>query len=222
MSESLFRRLCEAHPASLQRLSYQYRMNGDVMALCNDLTYSGRLRCGNARVEDQRLVVPSLAALPPPQEPPSLPSKPGRGASQNDSAWQGRTPPSGPTRSLASAQGGTLKPWLAEVLDPGIRVVFLDTDAISPGKDEAGGSLSAWEGGVSRPFAGLEIRSAVPENGGAGALVNSVECDVVRLLAWGLDTTGFDLEGVGIISPYRSQVYIWEVHGLSGELRVML
>ncbi|CAN0577347.1 unnamed protein product, partial [Ectocarpus sp. 12 AP-2014] len=63
MSESLFRRLCEAHPASLQRLSFQYRMNSDVMALCNDLTYSGKLRCGNATVGAQRLVLPNPDAI---------------------------------------------------------------------------------------------------------------------------------------------------------------
>ncbi|CAN0551133.1 unnamed protein product, partial [Ectocarpus sp. 12 AP-2014] len=33
-------------------------------------------------------------------------------------------------------------------------------------------------------------------------------CDVVRLLAWGLDVAGFDLGGVGVISPYRSQVQL--------------
>ncbi|CAM9404524.1 unnamed protein product [Scytosiphon promiscuus] len=142
MSESLFRRLCEAHPSSLQRLSYQYRMNGDVMALCNDLTYCGRLRCGNAQVEDQRLLIPSpgLGAIPPPRPP---------------------------VATVSSPTG--LQPWLTEALDPGRRVAFLDTDAL--------------------PFSGLE-------------------CDVVRLLAWGLDAAGFDVGGVGVISPYRSQVQL--------------
>ena len=77
----------------------------------------------------------------------------------------------------------------------------------------AGGSASPWQGviaGASRPFVGLEVRSSPSEHGeqGGGTLVNAVECDLVRLLAWGLDVAGFDLGEVGVISPYRSQV--WE------------
>ncbi len=237
MSESLFRRLCEAHPASLQRLSYQYRMNGDVMALCNDLTYSGRLRCGNAQVEGQRLVLPNLGALPPPQPPPPPAEAAGRPAPEAGREWQGKTPPNGggPTPPPADK----LKPWLAEVLDPDRRVAFLDTDAISldgQGDGEAGiaGGGAGSGGGAAtgasrgRPFTGLEVRSAAvlqEEEGegqrGRGTLVNAVECDVVRLLAWGLDVAGFDLGAVGVISPYRSQVIVlceglslsWEYEG---------
>lgn len=241
MSESLFRRLCEAHPASLQRLSYQYRMNGDVMALCNDLTYSGRLRCGNARVGAQRLVLPTPDAIPPPRSPSSpalvasssaaaaaggasgsrrtagrAVSSPGAAAGVRRDhhpagrAWQGKTPPRPPGggRPRSSADAG-LTPWLSEVLHPDRRVAFLDTDAISPDDGEEAGRGAAG-GGVGRPpFAGLEVRSvaeAGEQRGGRGTLVNGVESDVVRLLAWGLDVAGFDLGGVGVISPYRSQV----------------
>ncbi|CBJ28362.1 conserved unknown protein [Ectocarpus siliculosus] len=274
MSESLFRRLCEAHPASLQRLSYQYRMNGDVMALCNDLTYSGRLRCGNATVGAQRLVLPSPAAIPPPRSPSSLPPQllapapvppstgavgggsgaaavgsggggsgggasggrtargavgsaadpPGGGGLRRNHhparrAWQGKTPPpgggGGGGHPRSSADAG-LTPWLSEVLHPDRRVAFLDTDAISPDDGEAveagrGAGGGGWGGGVGRPpFAGLEVRSVAEagEQRGRGTLVNAVECDVVRLLAWGLGVAGFDLGGVGVISPYRSQVQL--------------
>lgn len=71
-----------------------------------------------------------------------------------------------------------------------------------------GGVSSAREGSVARPFTGLEVRSAASRERGSGrgTLVNTVECSVVRLLAWGLDTAGFDLRKVGVISPYRSQV----------------
>lgn len=189
MSESLFRRLCEAHPASLQRLSYQYRMNADVMALCNDMTYSGRLRCGNARVEHQRLMIPNLAAVPTPQSP---------------LASCGRTPPCNVSRQGQLVERSRMRPWLTEVLDPARRVIFLDTDAIALDMTEG---VPAGGGGImARSFAGLEARSAVPENGSVGALVNAVECDVVCLLVWGLEIAGFDVGGVGTISPYRSQV----------------
>lgn len=223
MSESLFRRLCESHPASLQRLSYQYRMNGDVMGLCNDLTYSGRLRCGNAQVEGQRLVLPNLGAIPQPQM--TLVGRTGR-ARHDGPAWQGRTPPGSDT--LAPTAAAKLTPWLTEVLNPDRRVAFLDTDALSsdaqggmgtePGTGAGsvdgsggGGAVVAGAGTTRILFSGLEVRSAAlaeDEGGqrGRGTLVNAVECDIVRLLAWGLDTAGFDLGAVGIISPYRSQV----------------
>ncbi|CAN0403677.1 unnamed protein product, partial [Ectocarpus sp. 8 AP-2014] len=269
MSESLFRRLCEAHPASLQRLSYQYRMNGDVMALCNDLTYSGRLRCGNATVGAQRLVLPNPAAIPPPRSPASPPQRllapapvppstgavgavggggggggggsggrtaggavgsaadptGGGGLRRNHHparrAWQGKTPPpaggggGGGGHPRSSADAG-LTPWLSEVLHPDRRVAFLDTDAISPDDGEAveagGGAGGGGRGGGAGrpPFAGLEVRSVAEagEQRGRGTLVNAVECDVVRLLAWGLDAAGFDLGGAGVISPYRSQVRV--------------
>jgi len=47
---SLFRTLSEAHPAAVTDLSYQYRMNEDIMALSNQLIYEGRLKCGSEAV----------------------------------------------------------------------------------------------------------------------------------------------------------------------------
>ena len=64
MTESVFRRLCEAHPVALQRLSYQYRMNRDVCDTVNAVIYGGLLRCGNAAVASRKLVFPSNAVLP--------------------------------------------------------------------------------------------------------------------------------------------------------------
>lgn len=216
MSECLFRRLCEAHPQSLQMLSYQYRMNGDVMALCNDLTYSGHLRCGNAKIEDQRLHLPNPTAIPPPS-PSAVPlgrqQAANTTAARSSAAWQGRTPPH---NFLYGSEKKNLTPWLSDVLAPDKRVIFLDTDAISPGDEgttESEGRWGATRGEVwGRPFEGLEFKAAegeVERDGGRkGSLVNRVECDVVRLLAWGLDLAGFDLEEAGIVSPYRSQVRV--------------
>jgi len=38
MEESLFKRLCEAHPAAVASLTVQYRMNSDIMQLANKVT----------------------------------------------------------------------------------------------------------------------------------------------------------------------------------------
>jgi DNA replication ATP-dependent helicase Dna2 len=53
--ESLFRRLCEAHPASVVSLVKQYRMASDIMHLSNVLVYSGNLVCGTQKVSSQML-----------------------------------------------------------------------------------------------------------------------------------------------------------------------
>lgn len=47
---SLFRLLSEAHPAAVTDLSFQYRMNEDIMLLSNHLIYEGRLKCGSDQV----------------------------------------------------------------------------------------------------------------------------------------------------------------------------
>ncbi|TYZ67803.1 hypothetical protein PybrP1_001791 [[Pythium] brassicae (nom. inval.)] len=50
MDVSLFRRLSEAHPSAVQQLSFQYRMNADIMRVANRLVYGGKLKCGLSRV----------------------------------------------------------------------------------------------------------------------------------------------------------------------------
>lgn len=57
-NDSLFRRLCEAHPGAAVSLTKQYRMAADIMSLSNDLVYSGSLSCGSADVARQRLDLP--------------------------------------------------------------------------------------------------------------------------------------------------------------------
>ncbi|KAH0787602.1 DNA replication ATP-dependent helicase/nuclease DNA2 isoform X1 [Histomonas meleagridis] len=43
---SLFRILCEAHPHAVVTLRTQYRMNDDILKLCNTLIYNQRMRTG--------------------------------------------------------------------------------------------------------------------------------------------------------------------------------
>lgn len=54
---SLFKRLSEAHPDAVVNLTHQYRMNGDIMSLSNELVYSGRLKVGDERVGGRKLEV---------------------------------------------------------------------------------------------------------------------------------------------------------------------
>ncbi|CAH0481972.1 unnamed protein product [Peronospora belbahrii] len=55
MDVSLFRRLAEAHPQATQQLSYQYRMNKDIMLLANRLVYDNKLKCGSFEVASNHL-----------------------------------------------------------------------------------------------------------------------------------------------------------------------
>ena len=55
---SLFRRLSDAHPEAVVDLTYQYRMNSDIMLLSNKLIYSNRLRCGLDTIASQTLHLP--------------------------------------------------------------------------------------------------------------------------------------------------------------------
>ncbi|CAI5747058.1 unnamed protein product [Peronospora destructor] len=55
MDVSLFRRLAKAHPEATQQLSYQYRMNKDIMLLANRLVYDNKLKCGSFQVASNHL-----------------------------------------------------------------------------------------------------------------------------------------------------------------------
>ena len=55
--ESLFRRLCEAHPQAVIPLRRQYRMSRDIQRVANELVYCGQLRAGSKEVARRRLEV---------------------------------------------------------------------------------------------------------------------------------------------------------------------
>lgn len=63
MDVSLFRRLSEAHPVAVQQLSFQYRMNADIMCVANRLVYGGKLKCGSCRVASNHLCLRGVDAL---------------------------------------------------------------------------------------------------------------------------------------------------------------
>ncbi|KAJ2001041.1 DNA replication endonuclease-helicase Dna2, partial [Coemansia thaxteri] len=106
LGNSLFKRLCEAHPMAVVRLEFQYRMNSDIQRLANTLIYDGHLRCGSLKVANQRIryaVEPAVAV----QGLPFL--------SDQASA-------SGPAVDMT---------WAIAALDPGSGAVFVDTDKLS-------------------------------------------------------------------------------------------
>lgn len=59
LSQSLFKILGDKFPQLVAQLTYQYRMCEEIMQISNILTYDGRLKCGNQKVAEQSLYVPS-------------------------------------------------------------------------------------------------------------------------------------------------------------------
>ena len=57
---SLFKALSESHPESIVTLRTQYRMNNDILKLCNSLVYSEKMRQGNSFAANSFLKFPDL------------------------------------------------------------------------------------------------------------------------------------------------------------------
>lgn len=50
-------RLADAHPKSVAKLTLQYRMNGDISDICNEVMYKGALKCASTSIESSRLAL---------------------------------------------------------------------------------------------------------------------------------------------------------------------
>ncbi|KAG1146031.1 hypothetical protein G6F37_003597 [Rhizopus arrhizus] len=60
LDKSLFAILAEAHPESVSRLEYQYRMNKEIMQVANTVVYDGKLKCGSHLIATRSLSLPRL------------------------------------------------------------------------------------------------------------------------------------------------------------------
>lgn len=155
---SLFKLLSDVHPSSVVNLEHQYRMCADVMALSNNLIYSGRLKCGNEHVARRSITIPNMDAL-----------------SQHHFL----------SDTLSRSQK-TICPspilgrcWLRDLVDPGTKVRFINTDPLSP--------LSHEESKGNR-------------------IVNHIEARIVTQLVESLLTVGIPANSIGVMTHYRSQL----------------
>ena len=55
MEETLLDSLEKSDPPSCVELTYQYRMNEEIMRLSNKLIYSNKLRCGNNQIQSNTI-----------------------------------------------------------------------------------------------------------------------------------------------------------------------
>ena len=191
MDVSLFKRLGEAHPQAVTTLDTQYRMNAQIMEVCNVLVYEHRLRCGSAQVAASRLCLPSLASLPDPRAQPH--NTPSKQAPFSPSAAAGAT----------WAIPSTAQPrqdWLWRALHPDTCVLFLNTDLLF--LDDSNHTIPQQPNGdtdhaEARPGPGNEQHESAE---------NPLEAEVVALLIWGLRQAGAQMDSIGVVATYRRQV----------------
>ena len=155
---SLFKHLSDNHPNSVVYLEHQYRMCEDVMALSNNLIYSGRLKCGSQAVAQSSINIPDIAALSHHHFTPSTLTK------------------SQKSICLEAVRG---RCWLRDMVDPGTKVSFLNTDPLLPlSREEAKGNR----------------------------IVNPTEAIICTQLVEALLTVGIKAEDIGVMTHYRSQL----------------
>lgn len=172
MDVSLFRRLCEAHPQAVTRLTAQYRMSAEVMALANVLIYERRLSCGTADVARNRLALPGHKDLWEQLRGGDIGDVGGGGGGGgNNPSSPGADATHAANPGANVACGAPL--WLHAAIDPGQPVVFLDTDRVPAHEERRRGSLR-----------------------------NETEAKLVVLLARALVHCGVRQDGVGVMSPY--------------------
>ena len=218
MDVSLLKRLIEAHPEAATCLTAQYRMNEQIMTLCNTLIYENRMTCATSSVASARLI---LNSFPPsrcgsdggrvPKDYKSMTRS--EIAHINDSNDSSCVMSSNIWGSATTTQQclGSDDSWLLHCLNPEHSVVFLNTDSMHTHQ------LSAPEGGAvsilrEGPFSSGPLSD--PNNSGfrpdlKGTNVHVAEVTVVCRIVQGLERCGFNVRkggGLGVISPFRSQV----------------
>ena len=117
MDVSLFNRLSQAHPESVELLTEQYRMNDTIMSLCNRLIYEDRMKCAK-EVAKARLYLPLQVAVTP---------------------YEGR-------RKRRVKEPQDTDQWLALALAADPAVVFLDVDAVKPLRQPCNQELAEGDG----------------------------------------------------------------------------
>jgi DNA replication ATP-dependent helicase Dna2 len=156
---SLFKLLSDAHPGAVASLTHQYRMAEDIMELSSRLIYHGELKCGTDAVRYRALIVPNMPAL--------------RRHHPHDAASLARL-----ASPRAACVGNPGACWLAHLLHPQQRAVFVNTDRVPGACEEAKGNR----------------------------IVNQAEARVVAQLVEALLTVGVAPEDVGVMTHYRSQL----------------
>ena len=155
---SLFKLLSDAHPSSVVNLEHQYRMCADIMSLSNNLIYNGRLKCGTSDVANRSITIPNMEALSAHHHTPA-------------------TLPASQRTFCPSHVSGNC--WIRNLIDPAIKVVFVNTDPLGPASRE-----------IAR----------------GSRITNPCEVALTTQLVSALMTVGVVPTDIGVITLYRSQL----------------
>jgi superfamily I DNA and/or RNA helicase len=208
MDVSLLKRLIEAHPESATCLTAQYRMNEQIMSLCNTLIYEGRMTCATSSVAAARLTLRNFS----PTRDDST-----HGVLLDDytaNVTGGRIPydmirVNRRGKEVSKQRLDSEDSWLLHCLNPEHSVVFLNTDSIYTNQLSAprSGAINLLRGGPSS--VPVDPNSHGSRSDFKGTNVHLAEVTVVCRIVQGLERCGFNVRkggGLGIISPFRAQV----------------
>lgn len=214
-------------------------MNKEIMMLSNKLVYKDLMVCGSPSVADGTLSVPLLhefdTIIPRALEsasPSALTSAPASTASSATSASASLMSLSAIFSSPTSASVTLATDWLKQILDPAVKVVFLNTQWMPAAEDERGTSYRGrsrrsttgkkngkdgegrrdserkTEGGPGR----TNTRDGHSSGDGGGTVVksksscNHVEAALSTMVADAMVRLGVESKQIGIISPYHAQL----------------
>jgi AAA domain len=208
MDVSLLKRLLEAHPEAATCLTAQYRMNEQIMSLCNTLIYEDRMTCATSSVASARLTIRNF---PPTRDI----SNDGKLIDDYTANVIGGGLPSGLITvdswgiEKSKQRLDSEDTWLLHCLNPEHSVVFLNTDSMYTHQLSApgGGATSILKGGPSTEPIDPNSHGSRPDFKGTN--VHLAEVTVVCRIVQGLEKCGFNVRkggGLGVISPFRAQV----------------
>jgi DNA replication ATP-dependent helicase Dna2 len=130
---SLFKLLSHAHPEAVVSLTYQYRMNKDVMLLSNALVYENKLQCANEEVANKVLDIPDMENF-------RKHCHPGTEQDKQLEPLQQHSEPSTLSHPQCPGHSADTPCWLERALDPRRSVIFIDTDLVPAHEVQVGNS----------------------------------------------------------------------------------
>ncbi|KAG0257386.1 Tripartite DNA replication factor [Mortierella polycephala] len=151
---SLFKMLSDQYPEAVVSLTHQYRMNKDIMLLCNTLVYENRLKCASDDVANKVLKIPDMKRFRQ-YAHPEYESNPF--AQDNDSSME--------LSQMCHGHSAANPCWLEQALDPRRSVIFIDTDNVPAHEVQVGNSTqNPTEALLVRQLTEALIQSGVAEN----------------------------------------------------------
>ena len=179
---SMMKRLADAMPVALSRLSLQYRMHKDICDLCNEIAYKGTLHCANEQVSTTLLKLNNF--------PQGL-LKQVNGSCGSEQGWLHRLVD--PRHVVVFADTDNIR----------IESSSANERHCTNKKNNSSDNPILFSN-LEKSFSKDTDRSI---RGGDG-VTNATEVILIRCVIKALVECGLDVSDIGVISPLRSQVSI--------------